>query len=93
VLRAFRSVNTDGQVLLVSGFGTLETAIEAVRAGAFDYSSKPFDIGEIKKTVQRALDQAGARPADQAPAVDVRRTLYRMAERFAIKLDDEPANG
>ena len=58
-------------MLLVSGFGTLETAIEAVRAGAFDYISKPFDIEEIKKTVQRALDQAGPRSVAQTPAVDV----------------------
>src|SRR5687768_16820614 len=42
VLRAFKAANPNGQVLLVSGFGTLETAIEAVRAGAFDYISKPF---------------------------------------------------
>ena len=71
VLRAFKGVNRAGQVLLVSGFGTLETAIEAVRAGAFDYISKPFDIGEIKKTVQRALDQAGSRSVAPTPAVDV----------------------
>ena len=71
VLRAFKGVNPAGQVLLVSGFGTLETAIEAVRAGAFDYISKPFDIGEIKRTVQRALD-AGAPSIAQTPAVDVR---------------------
>jgi DNA-binding NtrC family response regulator len=68
VLRAFKGVNPEGQVLLVSGFGTLETAIEAVRAGAFDYISKPFDIGEIKKTVQRALDQTGTLSIAQAPA-------------------------
>ena len=47
-----------GQVVLISGFGTLETAIEALRAGAFDYVSKPFNIGEIKATVERALAQA-----------------------------------
>lgn len=57
VLRAFKDASLNGQVLLVSGFGTPETAIEAVRAGAFDYISKPFEISELKKTVQRALDQ------------------------------------
>jgi DNA-binding NtrC family response regulator len=71
VLRACKRVNPDGQVLLVSGFGTLATAIEAVRAGAFDYISKPFDIGVITKTVQRALDQAGPRQVVTTPAVDV----------------------
>ena len=58
-----RRANPAGQVLLISGFGTLETAIDAVRAGAFDYISKPFNIGEVKATVERALAQAGRRPS------------------------------
>jgi DNA-binding NtrC family response regulator len=58
VLREFKVTQPAGQVVLISGFGTLETAIEAVRAGAFDYVSKPFNIGEIKETVDRALAQA-----------------------------------
>jgi len=71
VLRAFKAVNPQGQVLLVSGFGTLQTAIEAVRAGAFDYISKPFDVGEIKKTVQRALDQTGTPTLAQTLPIQV----------------------
>lgn len=71
VLRAFKGANADGQVVLISGFGTLQTAIEAVRAGAFDYISKPFDIEEVKKTVQRALDQTGTPAVAQTPSVDV----------------------
>jgi two-component system, NtrC family, response regulator AtoC len=58
LLKAFREENPAGQVVLISGFGTLETAIEAVRAGAFDYISKPFSIAEVKATVDRALDVA-----------------------------------
>jgi DNA-binding NtrC family response regulator len=71
VLRAFKDANPDGQVLLISGFGTLQTAIEAVRAGAFDYISKPFDIEEVKKTVQRALDQGEAPAAAHVPGADL----------------------
>jgi DNA-binding NtrC family response regulator len=71
VLRAFKAANPTGQVLLVSGFGTLQTAIEAVRAGAFDYISKPFDIEEVKKMVQRALDQTGPRAIAPPPPIDL----------------------
>ncbi len=71
VLRAFKRANPDGQALLISGFGTLQTAIDAVRAGAFDYISKPFDIEEVKKTVQRALDQTGPPAVTPTPAGDM----------------------
>jgi DNA-binding NtrC family response regulator len=67
VLRVFKETNPQAQVLLISGFGTLETAIEASRAGAFDYISKPFDIGEVKATVDRALAQARV-PNPESPA-------------------------
>jgi DNA-binding NtrC family response regulator len=67
LLRQFKSDQPGGQVVLISGFGTLETAIEAVRAGAFDYVSKPFNIGEIKATVDRALAQAAHGASAQLP--------------------------
>ena len=56
LLRRFRA-DQGAPVLLISGFGTLETAIEAVRAGAFDYISKPFVIADVKRMVERALAQ------------------------------------
>jgi len=68
VLKAFKNANPAGEILLISGFGTLETAVRAVRAGAFDYISKPFNISEVKATVERALAQGRARPADSATA-------------------------
>ena len=44
VLKAFKEAYPASEVVLISGFGTLETAVQAVRAGAFDYISKPFNI-------------------------------------------------
>jgi DNA-binding NtrC family response regulator len=58
LLRRFKSKHPAGQVLLVSAFGSLDTAVEGVRAGAFDYISKPFNISEVKATVERALARA-----------------------------------
>src|SRR5512132_2801230 len=62
VLRAFKQANPNGHVVLISGFGTLQTAIDAVRAGAFDYISKPFNISEVKAIAERALTQPSAAP-------------------------------
>jgi len=65
LLRRFRS-DQRKPVVLISGFGTLETAIEAVRAGAFDYISKPFDIAEVKRIVEHALEQGAHREESHA---------------------------
>jgi DNA-binding NtrC family response regulator len=70
VLRTFKQANPSGQVVLISGFGTLQTAIEAVRAGAYDYISKPFNISEVKATVERALADASAPIAVQRPQLE-----------------------
>ncbi len=73
LLRAVRAATPGAEVVLMSGFGTLETAVEAVRAGAFDYVSKPFDINEVRSTVDRAIRQRIAAltepAADQPPPV------------------------
>src|SRR5204863_9984201 len=67
VLRTFTAEYPSSPVILISGFGTLETAIDAVRAGAFDFISKPFEIGAVKATVERALRQAPLKKSGKEP--------------------------
>jgi DNA-binding NtrC family response regulator len=45
-------------VILITGFGTLETAVEATREGAWDFISKPFKVEEVVATARRALEKA-----------------------------------
>ena len=79
LLRRFKS-EQGSPVVLISGFGTLETAIEAVRAGAFDYISKPFDIADVKRIVDRALEQRAPRePAAEMPASPLAGLIGRIA--------------
>lgn len=56
VLRAYKSIQPESEVILITAFGSMETAIEAVRAGAFDYISKPFKIDEVLLQVSRAIE-------------------------------------
>ena len=77
LLRRFKA-EQGGPVVLISGFGTLETAIEAVRAGAFDYISKPFVIADVKRIVDRALEQ-GARQAE--PPAEMPASPRRQPDR------------
>jgi DNA-binding NtrC family response regulator len=62
VLRAVRESNPGTPVIIVTGFGELEKAVEAVREGAFDFVSKPFNISELKNLVERALQRAPSPP-------------------------------
>ena len=63
LLRSFKQILPATDVILITGFGTLEKAVEAVREGAFDFISKPFLVQEVIETVRRALDQQKAVPA------------------------------
>jgi diguanylate cyclase (GGDEF)-like protein len=51
------SLSPDSVVLMISGQSNIETAIEAMRVGAFDYIMKPFDIRHVEAAVERALKQ------------------------------------
>jgi two-component system response regulator AtoC len=57
VLRAFKKHSPETTVIMITAFGSIETAIEAVREGAFDYISKPFKMDEMTFTLRRALEQ------------------------------------
>lgn len=48
------------QVILITAFGSIERAVDAMRAGAFDYLTKPFDPDALEAAVQRALEQRQA---------------------------------
>jgi DNA-binding NtrC family response regulator len=79
VLKAFRRTQPEVPVIMMTGFGSVDTAVEAIKAGAFDYISKPFRFDEIRLTLSRAAEQRRAQavsrrsPDEQVP--DERVTL------------------
>jgi response regulator RpfG family c-di-GMP phosphodiesterase len=57
LLQQIREYNRALPVLITTGFPTLDTAIEALKLGAYDYLTKPFHLEEIAEKIQRALTQ------------------------------------
>jgi two-component system response regulator PilR (NtrC family) len=57
VLRTVKDVAPDTVVIMVTAFGTTESAIEAMKNGAYDYVHKPFKIDEIRLIVRKALEK------------------------------------
>ncbi len=56
VLRETRELNPQPAVILITGYASVETAVEAMKLGAYDYVTKPFKIDEMQLSIQRALD-------------------------------------
>lgn len=57
LLQQIKRVEPDLQVIMLTGHGTIESAIEAMRLGAFDYLTKPCNLSELEITLQKALEQ------------------------------------
>jgi two-component system NtrC family response regulator len=55
VLEGVHKLDPNIQVIILTAFGTIEMAVEAMKAGAFHYISKPFNRDELKLTIQKAL--------------------------------------
>jgi two-component system response regulator PilR (NtrC family) len=56
VLRAARSANPSSYIVIVTGYASIDTAVQAVREGANDYLAKPCSLGQIDIALQRAGD-------------------------------------
>src|SRR6185295_2685763 len=58
VLEAVGMSRKETPVIVMTGFASMETAIEAIRHGAYDYLRKPFKLDHVRMLVRRALEQA-----------------------------------
>jgi len=70
VLRLVPARQPDAQVVMMTAFGTVDTAVEAMKQGAFDYINKPFSTDELLLTITRALEEQ-----------DLRREVARLRQK------------
>lgn len=63
LLISMREKRPEAPVIVITAFGSVEQAVEMVKAGAFQYLTKPFDTGELLRTVEKALEQSAAKRA------------------------------
>src|SRR4051812_27883554 len=69
-LDILREMRDTCPVILVTGFGTLDAAVESAREGAWDFVSKPFKVEEVVATARRALERSRAGSGDDAAEAD-----------------------
>ncbi len=77
ILKGARELQPEAVVVLITAYGTIESAIEAMRAGAYDYVTKPFRASEILQVVEKALERVRLRR-------EVSQLRQAVAERFGF---------
>ena len=79
VLKAARAINPNCYVVVMTGFSSIETAVESVRLGAFDYLVKPFQLVEIEIIANRIIEHLCLLEDNRR----LSRKLLRVNEDFA----------
>lgn len=84
-LRDIRSRFPGVYVVMMTGYGTSQTSIDAIREGAYDYLTKPLDLDEIREVIRKAL--ATQQPGDvrSAPAADAGPQPALVGETAAMR--------
>lgn len=83
VLARLQAINPDLPIVMISGHGTIETAVDAIRKGAYDYIAKPPDLNRLLVTVRNALDRN--------TLVQETRTLKRKVFKTRDMVGNSPA--
>ena len=84
-LERSREINPDVPIIMISGHGTIETAVEAVKKGAFDYVAKPPDLNRLLITIRNALDRQTLVTETKVLKRKVSRVQEMIGESAALK--------
>lgn len=92
VLQAAKAINPAVNVVIITGYASLDTAVKAVRLGAFDYLSKPFTLAEIEMMVHRLgerlqLEQATGGPAGPPVLNPTETRLLGRLDEITLRLE------
>jgi DNA-binding response OmpR family regulator len=88
VLKAIKEASPDVVVLLVTGSASLETAIEALRCGAFDYLRKPFANDDLTQIVARGLEQRRLQLTSRRLLTELNAINRDLMERVSLATDE-----
>ena len=89
VLRRIRELNEVVPVVMISGHGTVSTAVEATKLGAFDFLEKPLSTERVKVTIRNALDQSRLKDENRSwrRAAEVRHEMVGESAALAKVTD------
>ena len=77
-LKQIRATFPDLYVVMMTGYGTSQTSIDAIRSGAYDYLTKPLDLQEIRAVIRKALDAQHTRTSAEGSTATPAEPLPRL---------------
>ena len=83
VLTQVKENDPDTAVIVMTAYGTIETAVEAMKRGAFDFLQKPFDINHLQMLVERALGESATGCGEPAAARGIGAVTWVFARSSA----------
>lgn len=84
-LRKIREIDPHLSVIMLTGFGALETARKALRLGANDYVSKPFDATEMREIIGRNVERTRVQRSTENAAAEIKELNNRLLKELAQK--------
>src|SRR5262249_20366583 len=91
LLRAALRDDPSRPVVMLTAHGTVDNAVEALKTGAFDYITKPFDQNEVRMVVKKALRTRDLASADATPILSARDSLRMPSLRDSPPPKEESA--
>ena len=88
LIKAISKEESATEFIIITGYASLDSAIEAVKAGAFDYIVKPFRIEELRVVIKNARDKIMLKKANKQ-LFDKLRGFYFEISKYRKWLDDE----
>lgn len=90
ILKKCRELYPDSEVIMITGYATLESAIQAMKQGAFYYIVKPFKLDEVRKVVKEAVEKVRLKKENIA-LLDTKSSLEQVVEEVVGKLYEKQA--
>ena len=83
VLEKIFQITSDSQVIMISGHGTVDSAVEAIRKGAYDFIEKPLDLNRLMVSIRNAMDKTSL-------ITETRALKKKVSQKFQM-IGDSPA--
>lgn len=83
LVRSVREMDDFVEFIIITGYATLESAVEAIKIGAFDYIVKPFKLDELRVSIKNACDKISLKKCNRA-LIEKLKGFYEEIDRYKL---------